>query len=633
MQTFFINKLYETSADTLVAIGWAALLQEAFHQRKTIGEILICNRGASFEVSSSRPFELEDLNRDTPVPFLLSFISAKQDEKQAKKGRVLRDGFNYDKEQEKRKQQIGQLQQLAPQLRTPKARFYKHPELQAILKDGPSSQLPHYQTISSMKIVDSFNELVWRWQSLSPAQQWQHIALLCQIFSSPENDIDAAIHSWEKMAKEQGIKGKAMATALQIVNPTTGKGANASKGNRLNAGGLDSFWLLELLKFKGFMIGAAPYSLKGGDDRKTYVILPVTVELQTLSRMMDQFRDICWSSTAIKQDIMAVLCLTQVLLHHRREELTSQQRQKRWERPPIVSIAQGFDITSYKDMGSAYATMNVATINIPNWFPDLSILDDVEEAELLLTEHIRLIRRIERHKEHGRSKDNKEKEGSEEYELLRVYRDFLSGHDLRPFWKFAARYSVYLLHRRVQENDIKRWLPRLTKQGLDILVKKHQNVGANMKEIIENTGFQNIATAIRYATFTAQYRQSQQRDNTYEIRYGLVPDLRRKSRYRTDFMIALNEFLSLYNAENAREEEKLAKKLQRPLTRDDRKRYKLRPFVSKEDLDEFNKLLDKFPTEFELIANMLIGYGQTITRAFKQEEAIEDDNNVQNDEE
>jgi hypothetical protein len=616
MQRFFINKIHETSADTLISIGWAALLQEAFHAVKNLGAILIRNNGPSFEVSSSRPFELEDLQQDTPIVLLLSFISTKQDEKQAKKGRVLQDGFNYDKEQEKRKQQIGQLQQLAPQLRSPEARFYKHPELEAILKDGPSSQLPHYQTISSMKIADSFNELVWRWQSLSPVQQWQHVALLCQLFSSPENDIDAAIHSWEMMAKEQGIKGKALMTALQIVNPTTGKGANASKGNRLNAGGLDSFWLLELLKFKGFMIGAAPYSLKGGDDRKTYVILPMTVELQTLSRMIDQFRAICWSSTAVKQDIMAALRLTQVLVEHRREELNSQQGQKAWKRPAIVSIAQGFDITSYKDMGSAYATMNVATINIPDWFPDLSALDDVEEADLLLTEHIRLIRLIE---------GNQGKEGSEEVDLLRAYRDFLSGRDLRPFWKFTTLYSSYLLSQREREKESKRWLPQLTMKGLDTLVMSHQNSKHNLRAILDTPGFQNIASAIRSATVLAQFRKNQ-RENPeearYEIRYGLGQELMRKARYRDEFMTALSEFLILYNAETAREEEKIATRLGHSTTKEERRRFKLRFPVSTQDIQQISNLLDSYPVE--LIAMMLVAYGYARQETLKREEAATD---------
>lgn len=624
MQTFFINKLHETSADTLVAIGWAALLQEAFHQKKALGEILIRNCGASIEVSTSHPFEQEDLNQDTPIAFLLLLMSAKQDEKQAKKGRVLQDGFNYDKEQEKRKQQIGQLQQLAPQLRSPEARLNKHPELQTILKDGPSSQLPHYQTISAMKIADSFNELVWRWQSLSPAQQWQHVALLCQLFSSPENDVDAAIHSWEKMAKEQGIKGKPTVTALQIVNPTTGKGANASKGNRLNAGGLDSFWLLELLKFKGFMIGAAPYSLKGGDDRKTYVILPVRVELQTLSRMMDQFREICWSSTAVKQDIMAALRLTQVLLHHRRAELTSQQQgRKAWKRPAIVSIAQGFDITSYKDMGNAYATMNVATINIPSWFPDLSTLNEVEEADLLLTEHIRLIRRIEGHQG---------KEGSEEVDLLRAYRDFLSGRDLRSFWKFTTLYSSYLLSQREREKESRRWLPQLTKKGLDTLVMSHQNTRHDLKVILDTPGFQNIASAIRSATVLAQFRKNQ-RENPeevrYEIRYGLGQELMRKARYRDEFMTALSEFLFLYNAETSREEEKVATRLGHPPTKDERRRLKLRFPVSTQDIQQVADLLDTYPVE--LIASMLVAYGYARQEAWKREEAATDLELVENE--
>jgi hypothetical protein len=625
MQTFFMNKTYETSADTLVALGWAALLQEAFHQVKNSGAILLRNSGASFEVVLSHPFQREDLERERPLPFLQPLISAKQDEKQTKKGRMLQDGFDYDGEQLKRKQQIGQLQQLPPASRSPEARLKKDPDLQALLNnDGPSSQLPHYQAINAMKIAESFNELVWRWQSLSSAQQWQHIALLCMLFSSPENDIDGAIHAWEKMAKEQHIKGKATVTALQILNPTTGKGANASKGNRLNAGGLESFWLLELLKFKGFMIGAAPYSLKGSKDRKTYVILPATVELQTLSRMMDQFRAICWSSTAVKQDILASLRLTQVLVQHRYEEFTSHRGLEVWEEPPIVSIAQGFDITSYKDMGSAYATMNVATINIPTWFPELTTQEQVEEADLLLTEHVRLIRRIE---------GSQGKEGSEEVDLLRAYRDFLSGRDLRSFWKFTTLYSSYLLSQREREKNSKRWLPQLTKKGLDTLVMSHQNTHHNLREILYTPGFQNIASAIRAATVLAQYCKNQREspdEVRYEIRYGLGQELMRKARYRHEFMTALSKFLFLYNAETAREEEKVATRLDHhPSTKEERRRFKLRFPVSTQDIQQISDLLDTYP--IELIASMLVAYGHARQDALKREEVAADLELVQNE--
>src|SRR5579883_2095883 len=234
-----------------------------------------------------------------------------------------------------------------------------------------------------------------------------------------------------------------------------------AQSDHLTSAGLDSFWLLELLKFKGFMLGAAPYVLKGSKDRKTYVIQPATVELGTLARMMDQFRQICWSSTAIKQDIFAALRLTQVLVKHRQTQLSSRQGLEAWEEGPIVSIASGFDVAFYKDMGSAHATMNVSTINVPTWFPQLDTLQATEDAELFLQEHLRIIRRIEGHQG---------KEGNDELELLRTYRDFLSGHDLNPFWTFAASYGNYLFRQRDHEKNVLRWLPQLTKKGLDFLI-------------------------------------------------------------------------------------------------------------------------------------------------------------------
>jgi hypothetical protein len=156
---------------------------------------------------------------------------------------------------------------------------------------------------------------------------------------------------------------------VQLINPTTGKGANAPKSNRLSVGGLEGFWLLELLKFRGFMIGAAPYVLRGSKDRKTFVVLPQRVELGTLKRIMQQFRDICWSSTAVKQDILAALRLAQVLVNHRRVELQSGQQLDPDELPPIVSITHGLDVAFYKGMGSAHAVMNLATINLPSLVP------------------------------------------------------------------------------------------------------------------------------------------------------------------------------------------------------------------------------------------------------------------------
>ncbi|HLG63775.1 MAG TPA: hypothetical protein VKY19_17675 [Ktedonosporobacter sp.] len=612
MQTFYVNQTNNTSADTLLTLGWAALLQEVCNRlgRPDITIVLRQQRG-SYEITLSHPLREEQLNCDQWIALLDPLISAKQDERQAKKGRTLQDGFRYDEEREKQKQLAEQRKHLEPRLRTPDAFWRNEPELEKLRKIAPRPELAHYQAINMMKVPDTFNEIVLRWQALTGQQQWLTIALLCRLFSQEQNDIEAACKAWENLAKEQGIERKTMVTAVQVINPTTGKGSNTPKSDHLTSAGLDSFWLLELLKFKGFMLGAAPYVLKGSKDRKTYVIQPATVELGTLARMMDQFRQICWSSTAIKQDIFAALRLTQVLVKHRQTQLSSRQGLEAWEEGPIVSIASGFDVAFYKDMGSAHATMNVSTINVPTWFPQLDTLQATEDAELFLQEHLRIIRRIEGHQG---------KEGNDELELLRTYRDFLSGHDLNPFWTFAASYGNYLFRQRDHEKNVLRWLPQLTKKGLDFLIMQSNH--DDLRTITQNRGFQRIASAIREATVRAQRRTSQENDNRYEVRYGLGQELIRKARYRDDFMNALNKFLFLYNEETAREEEKVAKQLQRRLQREDYHKYRLRFPVTTADIDQLEDLLDRYPTE--LIAKKLVAYGYARLEQLSAEELQSD---------
>ena len=621
MNTFYVNKRNETSADTQLALGWAAMLQQVLRRlKKSSNGISLHNKGDSLAILLSVSLQKEELQGSARLPFLEPLISAKQDQKQAKKGRTLQDGFDYDGEREKNSQLFARLKQLPAHLRTPEARLRKEPELEAILGEGPKAELPQYLAINVMKVPDTFNEIVLRWQSLTAEQQWASISILYDLFAERENDLEAAISAWEKMAKGQSINSKSMVTAVQVINPTTGKGLNSSKSYR-SPGGLDSFWLLELLKFKGFMLGSAPYVLKGSKDRKTYVILPEKVELETLTRIMDDFRRICWSSTAIKQDILAALRLTQVLVHHRRTELeisSSRGDESDTSNSMTVSTVRGFDVTMYKDMGSAHATMNVSTINVPNWFPSIATLSssEIEEADLLLQEHIRVIRRIEGHQG---------KEGNDELELLRAYRDFLSGHDLQPFWHFAAFYGSYLFRQREHEKNVKLWLPQLTLKGLDLLVTNHQNAKSDLRPILDKPGFQNIASAIREATVRAQRRRSQENDNTYEVRYGLGQELMRKARYRNDFITAVSEFIFVYNAETAREEEKVARNVKRHLTTADYRQHKLRYPVTTADIDQLIELLDSYPTE--LVASMLVSYGYARREVLKRDEIQADTTN------
>lgn len=117
-----------------------------------------------------------------------------------------------------------------------------------------------------------------------------------------------------------------------------------------------------------------------------------------------------------------------------------------------------------------------------------------------------------------------------------------------------------------------------------------------LAEIVSNAGFRNIATAIRASTVTQQYYKSQRDDTTYEVRYGLADELRRKARDGREFIRALSEFLQQYSQENARVQE-----------RNKDKPYRRRKTITTHDITEFVALIDRYDTP--TVANLLIAYG------------------------
>ena len=599
-QHYYVDKTSDTSADTLLAVGFASLLSEVLRKvNKPSKGIVIRDAGPYYEIQLPIPVTESDLQHLEPFSMTFPLVTEKQADKQAKQGLKL-DGFPYQEQQEISKAYYEKLRKLPPEYRTPEARLNKSQSPLLADIQQPDPKLGHYQAINQMKIASSFNDLAQRWLYLEHLQL-EHIHLLLTLFSSPNNDIPAAVVTYQKLAKEHGLKGNGLVTALQIINPTTGKGANYTKASELARaiGNQDSFWLLELLKFVGFMDAAAPYIVRGSKDRKTYVLQPRIIELSTLKGMMHDFRAVCWSSTAIKLDIMASLRFAQTFIKHREQALRGEQEDDLFEDEQLYSIAHGFEATFYKDMGSAYATMNVASINLPHWLPPIVSPDSAEAAQQVVKEHLRIIQQI---------RNSKGEEGSEEFELLRFYRDFLSGRDLRAFWKFTTAYSSYLISQREKEKDPKRYISQFTTTGLENIIEMNSlKTQKKLTDITSNEGFKRIAYAIRQSTVIAQYRRSQLRDRTYEVRYGLGQELMREARYSDKFIAALSRFLQQYNAETAREEEKLANKLARALTPHDRRANKLRGSVAYTDIDAIAALIDEFGSE--QVCSLLVAYG------------------------
>lgn len=597
MKSYYIEKVSETSADTLLAVGFATLLSDVQRACKgSTGDIVLKDAGSCYLVETTIELEPADLQNLPPWALIPPLVTDKYVDKYAKQGQKL-DGFRYQEQQEISKVFYERLKKLPAQYRRPEAlaRMADNPIFAGMVP--PHKRLGHYQAINQMKIASTFNELAQRWFYLGELQR-QHVQILLDLFSEPQNDLEGAVLACQKLAKEHNLKKDVFVTALQIINPTTGKGANYPKASELARaiGNQESFWLLELLKFVGFLDASAPYVLQGSKDRKTYVLQPRVIALNTLKQIMQTFRAVCWSSTAVKLDVLAALRFAQAFVDHRLRVLTGEVEagDDPFADTPLLNQVRGFEVASYKDLGSAYATMNIATLNLPRWLPDLNTLENAQRASAFLEEHLQLIQRI-------RSSRKENSEGAEEYALLRTYRDFLSGDDLKPFWTFTTAYSGYYISQR----EDGKYPQQLTTDGLENLIT--MNTRTNFSKIVQSEGFQHIATAIRQATVSAQYRRSQLRDRTYDVRYGLGQELMREVHYPDKFIQALSTFLHQYNAETAREEEKVANRLGRALTSQDRRASRLRMSVATTDINELVALIDEFGPE--AVCSLLVAYG------------------------
>ena len=119
---------------------------------------------------------------------------------------------------------------------------------------------------------------------------------------------------------------------------------------------------------------------------------------------------------------------------------------------------------------------------------------------------------------------------------------------------------------------------------------------ANRKElrpIVENPGFQNMAYAIRHSTVIPQARKARGQPILYDIRYGLGAELKRKATVRDEFVAALMDFAQSYNQENAQTLEHTGQQMRRDLRTS--------------DIEAVVGLIDEYGSE--VVAHLLIAYG------------------------
>lgn len=590
---FYSDNDTDTFADVLKAVGLAEVLRALLRTLDLAADpITIEDKGGYYCIGIPHSLDQDAISR-VEHPFVAGrgelLMSAKQIDKARKDGRPA-EGFPYDEMQEQKSRYLALLENLS---KSDQARYENNPnadEFAEILRLKPHPDLSLYVYVNHFKVADGYNAALRLWRGSTIEAFRANLAFIVDAFTSHPNHLDAAIARWKD--RMGGDSNKSEATLLQLVNPASGKGANYPKASSLSIGSLSGFWLLEYLKFVGLFTAAIPLLVQDSKDRKTYVLRPHLITLNALRSTMDSFRARIYPSTAVKLDVLAALRFTQTILTYMRDALTARETsdpllELLGEVPRVTDIAQGFDVGFYKDMGSAYATMNLATVNLPTWMAPISSLQWVDQSLALLSEHERVVLSI---------RSTKGDEGSEELELLRRYRDFLSGHDSLRFFDFAARYGDYYLAKRARNQ----WAEQFTTEGMEALMVQSQSK-RTFAHVIEAEGFREIAAAIRRATVTAQYQATRVSGFPFEIRYGLGQELLRAANYPDTFLAALGEFVHSYNAENARVDERI----QKGSLRDD-PRFR-RAMVRTSSLDDIVRLVDSFGSD--VICKMLVAYG------------------------
>jgi hypothetical protein len=402
---------------------------------------------------------------------------------------------------------------------------------------------------------------------------------LLQMTAQTPNDLDSAEAAWNKVCQAHGWPRPKEATAIQLFNPAQGKGTNAPKSEFRPPSNLKGFWLLEWLKVVGLFHGgltrivANPSDPRNARDRKTYVLCPVHLDWGRHQDVMGHFRQaMVGSATPVKLDILAALRYTQAFLKHYEEAKAEDQEAELFGRRP-GDLVSGMQTAFYKNLGQSPAVMNIAALNLPRWvYPRCR--EDLARLDTALDEHLTIVRNLDETR-------------GDQFDLLRQYRDFLSGNDLVPFFAFAIAYSGFVM----QQYDRRRYVRPFTTTTLEVLFMNSEN--PMFSQIVQNEGFQNIAYAIRHSTIVPQGHKARGNRPVVDIRYGLGQQLARKAAYPADFLAEIATFIHLYNAENAQLRES--------------KRNPFRKNVATTDIDSLTELVDRFGSK--VVCSMLVAYG------------------------
>ena len=432
-------------------------------------------------------------------------------------------------------------------------------------------------------------------QEEAPREDW----LLLQVLNSLQGDetsnrVHAAIvgrapDRWrDEMARSliayrggepSGLDWKV--TTVQLFTPTAAKGYSRLKPDSTDRNDkTKDRWadpLVEWLRYRGYFRVACPFFR--GKDIRLLCPVPRDISVRALESLARELRRGGVSGGPPKLDALAVLRVAELLVRHSEEyhdaDLEPWPGLSLAGKTPAAAIS-GVMVTHYQSLGQSRAVSAMATLALPGWFR----IRDRGDADIwlaILDEHQRAVR--------GLQDDH-----SDEIGLLLLYRRFLERRERTAAWalvEFMEHYGAFVIRARERQRRVRSF-------RTDYFRETVKDMDTTLTEILDDIGFRAVAAAVRRATVSAQALKAMKRPDYREIRYDLLPELRRKRSLPgvAPLMEGVADFLASYNAENARRRE-MGKNAPRNVTT--------------EELSGFARLVEQHGTS--LVGALLCAYG------------------------
>jgi hypothetical protein len=509
--TFLITRSTGTHADVFAAAGLAKLLTSSGRP------VQITEESTGFRVSVLRPENgLKGLSASPGYPFL------KTNEKVVVPHGAF-DPVDYKAEKAK-------ADRIKALRKGKKLKALDAITLEAIEREKPRPTWRLLQVLNTLQGDETSNRIHELIVKLKPADF--------------QAKLTAALHALAEN-KPSGLDWRA--TSVQLFTPIAAKGYSRLKPDSTDRNDktkdqwTDPF--IEWLRYQGYFAVACPF-FQGPKSEHVRLLCPIPydISINALTGAADTLRATWLPGDAAKLDSLAVLKLAQILIEHSSEyhadDVDPFDDFPLAGRSPAKAIS-GISITHYQSLGNAKAVSAMSTIALPDWFP----LDSRNDAKVMLgilDEHQTIVRSLQ---------DNH----SDEIGMLIDYRRFLQTRGepaVQMLIHFMGAYASLLLRAWQQGRRLPAFSPENFRRILMAMTPP-------LTEVLDNPGFKAIAGAVRRATVSAQAMKAMNHKDYREIRYDLLPELRRKSSLPgpKPLIEAISEFISMYNVENARRRE------------------------------------------------------------------------------